>query len=90
MRWRQLRLRDIAHLISQPPLIGEALDGAFCRGGALLSPYKVQSNERKLPRKKVQTSKSGLHLLFMAVVLRQLVVNLIPPYQAARAKTPVR
>ena len=40
--------------------------------------------------KKVQTSKSGLHLLLMATILRQLAANLIPPYQAARTKTPVR
>ena len=36
--------------------------------------------------KKVQPGKSGLHLLFIAVVLRQLVSNLIPPYQAARSR----
>ena len=41
-------------------------------------------------RKKVQTSKSGLHLLFIAVILKQLVANLIPPYQAARSQTYVR
>ena len=41
----------------------------------------------KPPREKVQTGKSGLHLLLMATVLRQLVTNLIPPYQAARTKT---
>ena len=39
--------------------------------------------------KKVQPGKSGLHLLFIAVVLRQLVSNLIPPYQAARTKTSI-
>ena len=33
----------------------------------------------KLPRKKVQTGKSGLHLLLMANILRKLVANLIPP-----------
>ena len=58
-----------------------------------IGPWKgslwcVQNN--KIQCKKVQTSKSGLHLLFIAVVLRQLVSNLIPPYQAARTKTPVR
>ena len=42
--------------------------------------------------KKVQPGKSGLHLLFIAVVLRQLVSNLIPPisggaYQDAREVT---
>ena len=40
--------------------------------------------------KKVQTGKSGLHLLLMADILRQLAANLDPPYQAARSKTPVR
>ena len=59
-------------------------------GGAEPRPYRVQSNERKLPRKKVQPSESGLHLLLMATVLRQLVANLMPSYQAARSKTPVR
>ena len=57
------------------PLIGE---GFWC------------SKTRKTPRKKVQTNKLGLHLLWMADILRQLVTNLIPPYQAARTKTPVR
>ena len=32
----------------------------------------------KPPRKKVQTSKSGLHLLLIADILRQLVTNLMP------------
>ena len=45
---------------------------------------------RKPSRKKVQPDKLRLHLLLMAVVLRQLAANLIPPYQAARTKTPVR
>ena len=40
----------------------------------------------KPPRKKVQTIKSGLHLLFIAIVLGQLVANLEPPYQAARSR----
>ena len=44
---------------------------------------------RKPSRKKVQPDKLRLHLLFMAVVLRQLAANLIPPYQAARTKMPV-
>ena len=56
-------------------------------GGAEPRPYKVQSNERKLPRKKVQTSKSGLHLLLTANIQRQLLANLVPAYQAARGKT---
>ena len=45
---------------------------------------------KNLPAKKVQTSKSGLHLLFAAVVLRQLAANLIPSYQAARSWMLVR
>ena len=44
----------------------------------------------KPPREKVQTGKSGLHLLLMATILRQLAANLVPPYQAARSQTPVR
>ena len=74
------------------PFCGEVIFICFalCRGGAEPRPYKVQSNERKLPRKKVQTSKSGLHLLFLANILRQLAANLEPPYQAARSMTPVR
>ena len=36
------------------------------------------SKTRKTPRKKVQTNKLGLHLLWMADILRQLVTNLIP------------
>ena len=44
---------------------------------------------RKASRKKVQTSKLGLHLLLMANILRQLVANLILTYQAARSMTPV-
>ena len=41
---------------------------------------------RKLLRKKVQPDKFRMHLLLMAVVLRQLVSNLTPPYQAARSR----
>ena len=44
----------------------------------------------KLPRKKVQPDKLRLHLLFTANIQRQLLTNLIPTYQAARTKTPVR
>ena len=58
---------------------------AFPQGKAF-GAYKY----RNLPRKKVQTGKSGLYLLFTADILQQLVTNLIPPYQAARTKTPVR
>ena len=37
----------------------------------------------------MQTNKSGLHLLFTADILKQLVANLVPPYQAARSTIPV-
>ena len=65
--------------------------------GNASSRWKEQSlagamqNNKTLPRKKVQTWQiAGLHLLLMATILRQLVTNLIPPYQAARSQTPVR
>ena len=35
-------------------------------GGAEPRPYRVQSNKSRLPRKKVQTDKAGLHLLLTA------------------------
>ena len=54
---------------------------AFLQGKAL-GACKYE----KLPRKKVQPDKFRMHLLFMAVVLRQLVSNLTPPYQAARSR----
>ena len=52
-------------------------------------PYKVQRKERRPTRKKVQPNRSRLHLLFIAIVLRQLAANLIPTvsggaYQDAR------
>ena len=40
--------------------------------------------------KKVQPGKSGLHLLLTANIQRQLLTNLVPAYQAARSRTPVR
>ena len=57
---------------------------AFPQGKAF-GAYKY----RNLPRKKVQTGKSGLHLLLIADILRQLVANLMPTvsggaYQDAR------
>ena len=61
------------------------LRGTFLQGKALGA-----CKYRKLLRKKVQPDKSRLHLLLMAIVLRQLAANSIPPYQAARSKTPVR
>ena len=45
----------------------------------------VRAN-KELSRKKVQTSKSGLHLLLMANIQTQLAANPILPYQAARSK----
>ena len=57
--------------------------------GSYLLAGQIVRTKKKIQCKKVQTSKSGLHLLFIAVVLRQLVSNLMPPYQAARSKTPV-
>ena len=59
------------------------------RVSSVLLPAPTTHNVN-LSRKKVQPDKLRLHLLFMAVVLRQLAANLIPPYQAARTKTPVR
>ena len=44
---------------------------------------------KKIQCKKVQSDKLRLHLLFTANIQRQLLTNLIPPYQAARTKTPV-
>ena len=54
-----------------------------------IGPYKVQRKERRPTRKKVQPDRSRLHLLFIAIVLRQLAANLIPTvsggaYQDAR------
>ena len=54
--------------------------GAFCRG---------EANKEKLPRKKVQTSKFGLHLLLFAMIQQQLAANLVSTYQAACSKTHV-
>ena len=57
---------------------------AFLQGKAL-GACKYE----KLLRKKVQPDKLRLHLLLMAVVLRLLAANSIPPYQAARTKTSI-
>ena len=57
------------------------------------SPHRGRlwcSKNRKSSRKKVQPDKFRLHLLFTAKIPRQLLSNLIPTYQAARTKTPVR
>ena len=145
MRWRHLRLRGAAHLISrlrrQLPLIGEAFgvrksqaspfrgggsaqprrrgrfefvttsQSAFgcqlpCKGslwpaaaGSPLRPFGPAPLDKgslgackfiKPPRKKVQSDKLRLHLLFAANIQRQRLIKLIPTYQAARTKTPVR
>ena len=42
------------------------------------------------PARRQHPSKFQSRLLLTAIVLRQPVTNLIPPYQAARTKTPVR
>ena len=81
MRWTTSRQRKCFHLIRH----GFAVPPSPHRG-RLWGAQK----DRKPPRKKVQTNKSGLHLLFTADILKQLVANLVPPYQAARTKTPVR
>ena len=52
------------------------------------SLWYVQNN--KIQCKKVQSDKSRLHLLLTANIQRQLLTNSIPPYQAARSKTPVQ
>ena len=45
---------------------------------------------KKIQCKKVQSDKIRLHLLFIANILRKLLTNLIPTYQAARSQTYVR
>ena len=78
MRWATPRKRNCLHLIRH--------------GSAVLpSPHRgrrwVPANTENPPRKKVQPDELRLHLLLMADILRQLVTNLITPYQAARIKT---
>ena len=80
MRWTAPRRRKCPHLIRH----GSAVPPSPHRGRLWCS------KNRKSSRKKVQTNKSGLHLLFTADILQQPVANLIPTYQAARTKTPVR
>ena len=48
------------------------------------------TRDTTLSRKKVQTSKSGLHLLLTANIQRHLLANLVPAYQAAHSKKLVR
>ena len=79
MRWAMSRKRSCLHLIRH----GFAMPPSPRRGR--LWCLQIQ----KTSQQKVQPDKLRLHLLFMAVVLRQLAANLIPPYQAARTKTPV-
>ena len=81
MRWTAPRRRKCPHLIRH----GSAVPPSPHRG-RLWGAQK----DRKPPRKKVQTNKFGLHLLLTADILQKLVANLIPTYQAARTKMPVR
>ena len=81
MRWAQLRRRKCLHLIRH----GSAVPPSPHRG-RLWGAQK----DRKPPRKKVQSDKLRLHLLFAANIQRQRLIKLIPTYQAARTKTPVR
>ena len=60
-------------------------DECFLLAGPAPTTYNV-----KLCRKKVQPDEIRLHLPLMADILRQLVTNPIPPYQAARSKKLVR
>ena len=76
--------------LSQPPADSSPARGAFgvrSVGAGLCSAPTTRDTTP--PRKKVQTGKSGLHLLLMADILRQLAANPIPPYQAARSMMPV-
>ncbi len=66
------------------PSVSLRLTAPLCKGS--LGAYKTI----KIQCKKVQTGKSSPHLLLTANIQRQLVSNLIPPYQAARTKMPVR
>ena len=89
--------------ISKPPLPGETLRCAAEteRLSQICSNLSVcfadSSPERgamdacksiKPPRKKVQTIKSGLHLLFMADFLRQPAADLIRPLSRLRRQLP--
>ena len=80
---------------------GRSFDGFF-----LLAGYNLSASLRSAPPldkgslgcvqikkiqcKKVQSDKIRLHLLFIANILRKLLTNLIPTYQAARSQTYVR
>ena len=74
--------------------VGAGLCSAPCfrqnqhpRAGQSPAPTECRANKDNLPQK-VQTSKSGLHLLLTANIQRQLLTNLVPAYQAARSRTP--
>ena len=86
-----MRLRDAVHLIRrlrrQLPLIGEAFGVRSVEAEQSPAPT---TRDTTLSRKKVQTSKSGLHLLLTANIQRHLLANLVPAYQAARSKKLVR
>ena len=80
MRWTVSRKSKCPHLIRH----GFAMPPSPRRGR--LWCLQIQ----KTSQQKVQPDKLRLHLLFTANIQRQLLTNLIPPYQAARTKTPVR
>ena len=77
------------------------MDDAFCRGGALLRPCFRPNQQQRAEQSPAPTSypqesnihqNFQLHLLLMAIILRQLVANLIPhvsggAYQDARKVT---
>ena len=80
MRWAMSRKRSCLHLIRH----GFAMPPSPRRGR--LWCLQIQ----KTFQQKVQPDKLRLHLLLTANILRQLVSNMIPPYQAERSQTPVR
>ena len=78
MRWTALRRRNCPHLIRH---------GFAVPPSPHMGRHLVPANTEKLSRKKVQTSKSGLHLLLTANVLRQLAANLAPRIRRRAAET---
>ena len=69
MRWTASHRYSCLHLIRH---------GFAVPPSPHMGRHLVPANTEKLSRKKVQTRKSGLHLLLMADILRQLAANLIP------------
>ena len=80
----------LAFMRRSPPHQSPPATASPHRGSHWACILQGRSKQRKPSRKKVQPDEIRLHLLFAANILRQLVTNLIPPYQAARSKTPVR